>query len=121
MHKKGLFSFLTAVITMALLVLLVMPSPVFAEGEEPPTEPVVTETAPTEEVPVEPVATEPAPSDELPAEEVLPVETVEEVVEVLAENNAILIDENGEIIPLASEEAAVVLENPDPYIVRGGF
>ena len=120
MHKKGLFSFLTAVITMALLVLLVMPSPVFAEGEEPPTEPVVTETAPTEEVPVEPVATEPAPSDELPAEEVLPVETVEEVVEVLAENNAILIDENGEIIPLASEEAAVVLENPDPYIVRGG-
>jgi len=129
MHKKGLFSFLPMIVTLAMLVLLVCPSPVFAEGEEPPTEPVVTETAPTEEVPVEPVATEEASTQEqLPEvsaveqtlpEEVLPVETIEDVVEVLADNNAVVVNEGGEVIPLVSEEAAALLTNSDPYIVRG--
>ena len=134
---KGSLLSLFAVITM--LALLVFPVSVLADdgvppSDEPTTE-VVAESAPTEapvveaaateapvveaaatEAPVEPVATEPA-VETAPAED---TESVAEVVAVLDTTDSVLLDENGEAIPLASEEAAEILAVSDPYVVRAG-
>ena len=95
--------------SFSMLVLLVIPSPVLAEGEEPPTEetPVVEATA-------EPVPEVVEPTIEVPAE---PVVEVVEVVETLAEENLVLVDETGTEVPLASEEAAQAITSGDPWFV----
>ena len=55
-----------------------------------------------------------------PAEEPAPEEVVvAEVVEALAEADAVLVDEAGEAIPLATEEAAEILLAADPWFMAG--
>ncbi len=74
-------------------------SPVRAEGEEPTAPPAPTEGAPE------------AGAPEAPA----PLPDPVEAVAALDENNAVLLDESGQPVPLASEEAVVLLTAPDPW------
>ena len=146
MNKRYQKFLLTSLVVVSLMMLLVMPSPVLAEDEVPPEEPVATETTPTEEAPPaeETPPTEPAPTEEVPAEpteevvveevlpteEVLPEETapveeaaveeqIAEVVQAMEESGTVLVDESGEPIPLASEEAVELLTDPDPWVCTG--
>ncbi len=66
------------------------------------------------------IIAEELPAEEPPAEEPLAEEDLSEVVQALAEADAILVDENGEEISLASEEAAETLAATDPYFYSGG-
>lgn len=83
---------------------------------EATVEPLVAE--PTEVVlPVEQTVEAPAASpsgEEEGAEEVV-TETIAEMVEVLDETNTVLVGEDGEVIPLTSEEASEVLTGADPF------
>ena len=73
------------------------------------------ETPAAEETTEEPAAEE-SVVEEAPVVE----EDLSEIVASLSEADVVLVDEVGEVIPLASEEAAEMLTAPDPYIVRGG-
>lgn len=75
-----------------------------------------------------PVVDEPASdavttSDPLAAVEPIPdagVEELSEVVESLNDSGAVLLDQEGSVVPLASQMAAEILTDSDPYIIRGG-
>ena len=110
--KAGLNRLLTLLVAFAMLVLLAVPSPVLAEGEEPPTgETPVTEPTvePNGEAVLEPV---------VEATEVVdpPVE-VTEVVETLAEENLVLVDASGTEVPLASDQAEEAITSGDPWFL----
>lgn len=134
-------------LSIALALLLVLPTAVFADEGGPSTEPApVAETAPADEGaaqadPVVGEAPEGAPVDDgMPKEEaqdlepksaeasVLPdpqvtiIEEVDfsEIVEALEEANFVIVDETGAELPLASQEAAEILLAPDPFIERAG-
>ncbi len=73
------------------------------------TESAVEATAPTQEASTLEQQVEPAPD-----------ETVTEIMDSVPEGTQILVlDENGETLPLATEEAAEVLAVPDPYYTVG--
>jgi len=88
-----------------------------AGGEQPPTEPAAGEAPATEPPLTEPAASEPpAPETtegELPAAD--NGEAVAQAVEALAESELVLVDAQGEALPLASQEAAQTLAAADPY------
>jgi hypothetical protein len=90
--------------------------------EEPVADAPVTE----ESVADAPAAEEPvadAPIVEQPAAEEPVAEdaTVAEILEAAPEGTEVVVlDETGEALPLASEDAAVVLAAPDPYFTVGG-
>ena len=99
------------------------------EPEEEATDEPEDETAPepTEEPAddgeeSEEEATEETPQDEASDEtsEEEPEVDIAEIVADLAEADVVLTDETGEEIPLASNEAAEILSNPDPYFTRWG-
>jgi nitrous oxidase accessory protein NosD len=95
-------------------------------------EPVVQDEAAPEALPeptleasdatVEPTASAESPDDEqAPAaggEQVPEEQVAAEIVQTLDENGAVLVDSQGELIPLASEEAVAVLAVSDPWFVR---
>ncbi|MDP1714434.1 MAG: thrombospondin type 3 repeat-containing protein [Anaerolineales bacterium] len=90
-----------------------------------PTEEPVVDLAPTEEPVVEVAPTDVPVVDAAPTEEPVvevapPTESVSDVVAALAEANAVLVDADGNPIPMASQEAAEALTALDPYIVRAG-
>ena len=107
------------------------PAPVDPTTIELPAEQTVeapTEAAPTEVFPLEQTVEVPAglPTDQPAAdggaeEEAAPVESLAEIVEVLNETNTVLVDENDNEIPLASEDAAEVLEGADPFFKSGSL
>ncbi len=86
-------------------------------SEQPPTEPAAGDAPATEPPLTEPAVSEPpAPEtsgSELPAAD--NGEAVAQVVEALAENELVLVDAQGEALPLASQEAAQMLAATDPY------
>lgn len=119
-------SVIPSILIITMLLLMIFPASVFAEGEEPVggdgetveqpagvSEPIVTE---------EPISLEEealtAESTALPDPEVIVEreQNLTEVVEVLAESNVVIVDQDGEPIPLTSETAAAVLADPDPYL-----
>ena len=131
---------LSIIFSLALILLLAVPSQVLAQEETPQPEPTV--EAPVEEpaadVPadVEPAVEEPAvevpvaeaPVTESPAAEEPAIEqpavdepateaAIAEIVDVLAAEEAVLVDESGEEIPFASQEAAEVLAGGDPWFL----
>jgi hypothetical protein len=69
------------------------------------------------EMPVEATVEPPVASlsENEDAEEIIITETVAEVVEILAETGTVLLDENGDEIPLTSGEAVEVLAGADPF------
>jgi len=122
------------VLTLAMLFVLVVPSPVLAEGDEPAETPAGAETAanneeagaveeqqegpekePEEEVEITPEVTlSSLPDPVVTAEIEQESEGVSDTVELLSENGTILLDEEGNEVPLGSQEAADVLAAADP-------
>ena len=99
MHSTKLFNkFFYAVTIVAFIFQLIMPTTVYADGEDPTPEP-----APTS-IPVDEAT--PAPTEEitpLPTDLVIPEGT-----------DLVVLDENGQPLPLATEAAAEVLVQGDP-------
>lgn len=149
MSKPAKPTFIILMMILTLVMSLVFPLSVLADDGLPPEEPGTSdgEVAETgEEVPPGDDATEEssegevtAPKDEVVeegedetevteeeisevTEEVIPSDQVStmEIIETMDETGAVLVDENGSPIPLATEEALELLTVPDPYIVRGG-
>jgi len=192
MLNKGINKCLPILLSAALMVLLVCPAQVFAEGEEPVSEPASlqisesgtsTEEANTKEPPHETVVEsdiseeatvlegendeilvevlpveeefceESVPSgnanESLPSEEEIQLEDsssealaesglvtdntefaeslvdklqpddeteLTDVVSLLQDSNAVILDENGNPVPLASEETIEILKDPDPWV-----
>ena len=144
---------LSMIFSLALILLLAVPSQVLAQEETPQPEPAA--EAPAAETPAEapveapaaeppadapaaeaPLAEEPVNDDAVPeapaiAEPVIAENAVEqplvgeptaeaafvEVVEVLAAQEAVLVDESGDEIPLASQQAAEALTGGDPWFM----
>ncbi|MHB8778062.1 MAG: right-handed parallel beta-helix repeat-containing protein [Anaerolineales bacterium] len=113
---KRRMTLITSVLFLTLILSLLFPSIALADGETPPPPPEapVVDAAPTEEPVVDLAPTE------VPVVDVPPTESVSDVVAALADANAVLLDADGNPIPLASQEAADSLAAPDPYIVRAG-
>jgi len=98
------------------------PPPPTEEPTEPPTEDTDTGTVPTE-TEVAPAETEPAPT-ETPASEEMTTEdptetpeldTVEEILDAAPEGvDVVVLDENGDALPLVTEEAASIIMQGDP-------
>ena len=91
---------------------VVVEEPVVEETGAPTEAPLVEETA----VPTKaPVVVETAVPTEAPVVE----EAVAEIVEVLTTEEIIIVDENGDELPMASQEAADVISNSDPFFWNG--
>ena len=125
MFKQKRLTVLSMAVVLALLGAAVMPFTALADDvsppptevpvvDVPPTEVPVVDAAPTEE-PVVDVAPTEAPVVDVP-----PTESVSDVVAALADANAVLLDADGDPIPLASQEAADALTYSDPWFDAGG-
>ena len=96
------------------------------------TEVVLTNTAPSDAAAAQSpaivtptdVATQPAvtqtPSTKVSDSETTAGTPVASAVMALADSGSVLTDQNGNAIPLASQQAADILAAGDPYIIRGG-
>ena len=138
--NRKIKKYISLFFSLVLMVLLMVPNQVLAQEEEPQPEapaeapaaeppadaPVVEEPVVEEPVVEEPVVEEPVldePVVGVPVVEEAPVEqaaaeaVVVEVVEVLAAEEAVLVDESGAEIPLASQEAAEALAGGDPWFL----
>ena len=140
MFAKRNHVIVTKILSMVLVLLLVLPTAVFADDGNPANEPATAATAeapaaaPAEtptgnSVPVDAPADAPQADDNalaeetsLPAPQVTTVEDVDlsAVVEALEVASVVIVDEAGNEVPLASQDAAEILLVPDPYIERGG-
>jgi hypothetical protein len=90
------------------------------ESPADPAQPVDLTQQQTIEAPVDTNPSELSPTD--PGELVLQSqETLPEVVEAMQGVAAVLIDSEGEVVPLASQLAAEILADGDPIIERGGI
>ncbi len=128
---------------VALVTALALATPVQAEGETPGEAPAATETPPpegsgaaaveeaqptdaqpTEAPPAEDAPFDPPAADEAPALEAAPpveaVPELSEVVEQLDQSGAVLLDPSGAEMPLASDQAAQLLDTSDPWFVSVG-
>jgi hypothetical protein len=126
MLKRNKLPILSLAVLLALLAAAVMPLSAFAQDEVPPVEvpavvveevveeviPAVEESAPAEE-------TTPAAEESAPAVEESP--TVPEILEALPEGtDLVVLDEVGDALPLATQEAAeVVAAADDPFFWDG--
>lgn len=119
MFKQKRLTVLSMAVLLALLGAAVMPFAALADDVAPPPTEVPVVDVPPIEVPVVDVAPteEPvvdlAPTD-VPVVDVPPTESVSDVVAALADAHAVLLDADGNPIPLASQEAADALAAPDP-------
>ncbi|MBL8100280.1 MAG: hypothetical protein JNK81_13945, partial [Anaerolineales bacterium] len=109
------YSMFIVVLTFMFVLSAFNVAPVFADESNPP------EPAPTEEVTEvsEPVETQEEAKPPAEGETDSAVEsespTVAEIIETLpADTTLVVVDENGEALPLASEEAAETIELADP-------
>jgi parallel beta-helix repeat protein len=107
-HNILLYSFFALTLSLALA----LPTQVRADETPPPVD------TPAESTPADgtPSTAEP-PAESNPAVEAAPDLTG--TVTLLNQTDSVLTDENGDPIPLASQEAVEMLSDPDPYIVRG--
>lgn len=108
MKRCVFLSMLTACILLALLAAFVLTSPVYAQDEAP-------SEVPPEVVPEEILAEELAPAE-------VPVEVPGEVAGILdeaSEAGVTLVDESGEPLAFATEEAAEALASGDPWYKIG--
>jgi hypothetical protein len=110
MFKQTRLTLLSLAVLLALLMAATMPLSAFAQDEVPPV-PVAEEIFPVEE--------ESAPDGEpAPAAEEAP--TMPEILEALPEGtDLVVLDESGEALPLAAEEAAEVVAAADPFFWDG--
>jgi nitrous oxidase accessory protein NosD len=104
-NKFSKFAFICLMTIFSLIVSLVSPSRVLADDGLPPAEPVT-----------EAVSADPPPIEEAEVFQ----ENVVEIIETMDQAGAVLVDENGEPVPLVSEAAHELLTVSDPYIIRSG-
>jgi len=98
------------------------PPPPTEEATDPPTEDTDTQTVPAEtelapsETELAPIETEVVPAETEPAPTETPeLDTVEEILDAAPEGvDVVVLDENGEALPLATEEAASIILQGDP-------
>lgn len=131
MLGKSRFTLTTATVLMVFVLSAIWTVPAFADDTTPPPVDTPTEVAPPpaeEPAPVEEPAVVEAPPAEPIVEEVLPTEPVAaeeapaeepaslpEVLEQLPEGTDVMVvNADGDVLPLASEEAAQVIVNGDP-------
>ena len=133
MKKAALRLFKTLFVFIVIISMSAPATPVMAQDADPTTNASEATTAVTEvpieeattavtEVPTEEPTDEPAVDPTLVETQIpapVETETVAEVVEALAENNAVLLDENGEPLSLASEEAEEAIAAADPWFASG--
>ncbi|MEW6401847.1 MAG: right-handed parallel beta-helix repeat-containing protein, partial [Chloroflexota bacterium] len=117
MFKHVRFVLLSAALLLALLVTMASPVTVHADDGTPPPPPTEEPVLPPVEEPVvveEPAATEepatPEPVTESPEETV----TLPEVLEQLPEDTAVVIVVDGQVEPLATQDAAEAIVTGDP-------
>jgi hypothetical protein len=115
-------------LVIALAFAFVLASPVFAQDELPPAPEATPAAEPT---PLVEVAPEVAPVEELLPVEEPPAASIEEPAAVVVEESAppveepvveaapeiIPLDEGGQVLSLASQEAAKVMAEPDPWFL----
>lgn len=149
--KNRLFSFVSLLTALVLMLSLALPTAAFADdgqpgdptpeaSEEAPAEETPTEEAPAEEeaateestptaeteesAPVEEAAGEEAASSDEetePVEEpVVSEETVADVIEILAETESVLVDDEGVPLSVADQETVELLTNADPWFEDPG-
>ncbi len=112
--KRSFFLFmLPAIILITLVAAFIFTAPVYAQDEVPPEPapeeaPAETEVEAPAEIPAEPAGTEETPNEDLSP-----------VLEEAAESGVTLVDETGEPLALATEEAAEALAGGDPYYKVG--
>ena len=122
--KRTIARLLKYVFIITMIMAMAAPTPVLAQDVEPTTEPTATEVvtdvstqeateAPTQEPTTDPTVVE----TQIPAVE--ETETVADVVEALAESEAVLVDENGNPLSLGSAEAGEALAAADPWFISG--
>ena len=122
--KRTIARLLKYAFIITMIMAMAAPTPVLAQDVEPTTDPAATEVvtdvptqeateAPTQEPTIDPTVVE----TQIPAVE--ETETVADVVEALAESEAVLVDENGNPLSLASSEAGEALAAADPWFISG--
>lgn len=122
--KRTIAKLLKYVFIITMIMAMAAPTPVLAQDVEPTAEPTATEVvtevptqeateAPTQEPTTDPTVVE----TQIPAVE--ETETVADVVEALAESEAMLVDENGNPLSLGSAEAGEALAAADPWFISG--
>jgi hypothetical protein len=113
MFKQTRFPLLSLALLLALLAAATMPLSAFAQDEvPPPVEPSAVEVPPADE----PVVADAPVVDAPPAEEI----TLPEVLEQLPEGaDLVVLDEGGEALLLATQEAAEVVAAADPFFWDG--
>ncbi len=119
MLKKNWGGLVSLSVMLALLVAAGMPFAVFAQDETPPPvdAPIVEEVPPTEP-PVQ--EGQPAGEETLAIEQPAKELTIPEALEQLPEDtDLVVVDEEGEFLPLATEAAAQALSTGDPYFTDG--
>lgn len=116
MNRNQFFQWKAIILLGILMLSLMIATPAFADEGTPPSS-GTEESAPVTNASGEEPAQveEPAPPVESEASESAPVETVAEILEQLPEDTQlIVVDENGEALPLATEaaEEAIILKDP---------
>lgn len=109
--KKNQIHILGAIILLSLILSLVFPGmTVFADDTSPPEDTSDVVYAPVEE----------AEAQETALPEDAPDEGVATILDQLPENtDVVVLDEQGEIVPMATQEAADIIESVDPMWCRG--
>ena len=108
-QKKRPNKFFYILTLLVFLAQLALPTGARAEGETPPADPAVTEVAPAD-APADAATPEPAPA----ATETPAAEPVIDLTAVPDGTDVVVLDENGQPLPLASEAAAEVIAQGDP-------
>lgn len=108
MFRHSRFVFLCITLLLVLLVSMTRPMAVYADDSTPPPPATEEATEPPPSAAEEPVATSPASFEAADA-------AVSEILETVPEGTAVVVlDETGEALPLASEDAAVIIAAVDP-------
>ncbi len=107
MYRKLLSRILSAMFMLALLFSLTQPGEVHAEGDIPPVPETSTESDQPENVPIE------LPQTETQLE-LMPTALPDGL-------DVVVLSQEGTALPLASSEAATVLDAPDPFLTSGGI
>ncbi len=117
MSRQNRLAALSFAVFLALLAAAVMPLAALAQDEVPPQPDAPVVVVEDEPIGDEPVAITEEPTNEEPETEEI---SVLEVLEQLPEDTALVIlDEEGQVLPLVTTEAAEAVASGDPYFWNG--
>ena len=114
MASKQYRFFLTLFLIVIVCANLFSVGSAHADGETPTEPPTQVETQPTEAPTDLPVEETPTPAESTPVPESTATPIAEILTQVPESTEVVVLDENGDSVPLASEEAAEIVEVVDP-------